>query len=288
MGFAEVEELINDTERGASELAADAAQALHHLDREEAEMYLVELLKERRAMAPFINLANEFFLAVEKGKDHRPACKSFYERLSTSKKKIVEKSAELMEREEYSHVSTLSYSSTVVKALERSEEVTVFESRPKKEGRKTAEQLASETTVNYWIDAGMNKALKEVEAVFVGADSVSAHSFTNKIGTYLLVLSAHRNNIPVHVLADTTKYLPEGFTTAVEELHPSEEVWPHQNENIRVHNDYFEPVPLDAHDGLYFVTERGIFDREGAAEEIEKKKVSNGLKKHHPENGVEG
>ncbi|MEF8873813.1 MAG: hypothetical protein V5A88_03970 [Candidatus Thermoplasmatota archaeon] len=281
MEFRPVEEIIDDTEKGASELAVDAARALQHLDEKEAEDYVTRLIKNRGSMTPLVNLANEFFLALEKGEDHQDVSKRFMERIQTAKEKLIENAERIMKKQGLAHVATLSYSSTAVETLANSEEVTVFESRPKKEGRKTAENLAPDTKVNYWVDAAVMKGLKGVDAVMVGADTITKDLFINKIGTSLLVLGAKRYRIPVYVLADTTKYLPEGLQALEEELHPSEEVWQTDEENIQVQNDYFEAVPLDLYSELNFITEDGPLKREGVKREVDGKELSQALRAYH-------
>lgn len=279
MEYRSVEEIIDDTEKGASELAVDAALALQHLDEKEAEEYVTKLIKNRGTMTPLVNLANEFFLALEKGKDHHRISKRFMERIQTAKEDVVEKTEKVLEKEELAHVATLSYSSTVVESLTSAEEVTVFESRPKKEGRKTAENLAQDKKIHYWVDAGMMEGSESADAVIVGADTVTSDFFVNKLGTYPLVLCAEERDLPVYVAADTTKYLPKGLAHPVGESHPSREVLESRKNNIEVHNEYFEEVPLTYED-IYLISEEGVMDKETLSNLMEEKEVSNRLKQY--------
>lgn len=260
MEYRSAKEIINDTEKGASELAVEAAESLGSLEEEEAEEYAAALIKNRRAMTPLVNLANQVLTSIKKGDDHRWASKRFKDRLKRAKDETVKEAKGVIKKDSISHIATLSYSSTVVETLKAADEVTVFESRPKREGRKTAETLSKYTIVHYWIDAAVVKGLKGVDAVMVGADTVTKDMFINKLGTYPLVLSADLENVPVYVLADTSKFLPLGQEGSEKEKHEPEEVWQSGSEYIKVHNDYFESVPLDEDFELSIITEQGIVD----------------------------
>ncbi|GEM_PF-1641609 len=267
-------EIINDTEKGASELALEAAESLGALDEEEAEEYAAALIKNRRAMTSLINLANQVLTSIKKGEDHRWASKRFKGRLKRAKDKVVKEAKGVIEKDSISHIATLSYSSTVVETLKAADEVTVFESRPKREGRKTAETISKYTIVHYWIDAAVVKGLDGADAVMVGADTVTEDLFINKIGTYPLVLSADLENVPVYVLADTSKFLPKGLEVKEKEKHGPEEVWSSDSEYIKVHNDYFESVPLDNRFEIYLVTEQGMIKGDKAKELTREKDVA--------------
>lgn len=279
MELRSAEEIIEDTEKGASELAVDAAKTLHHLEEKEAEKYVTKLIKNRSALRPLVNLANEFFLAIEEGRDHQKASKRFIDRIERGKKDIVENAKKILKEKDLDHAATLSYSSTVVKILTHFEEVTVFESRPEKEGRKTAEKLPQNIKLHYWADPGMMKALEDVDAVIVGADTVTSTFFVNKLGTYPLVMCAKEYGLPIYVAADITKYLPEDLIFSVEESHPKKEVWDTRKTNIEVHNEYFEGVPL-AYDDIYLISGKGVIDEETLSKLMDNKEISTSLKQH--------
>ncbi len=283
MGFRSAEEIVKDKEKGASELAVDAAETLKHLEEKEAEEYITKIIKNRGTITPLVNLANEFFLAVEKGRDHQDVSNDFVEGIRSAKEDVVENAKMILKDENLSHLATLSYSSTVVETLVHAEEVTVFESRPKREGRKTAEKLPQNIKINYWVDAGMMKASEDVDAVLVGADTVTSDFFVNKLGTHPLVTCVKECGLPVYVAADTTKYLPDDLTFPIGERHPGEEVWDADTDkiNVEVHNQYFEAVPL-THDHIYLISEEGVIDEGTLSNLTEQKEVSSRLKRDFP------
>ncbi len=108
--------------------------------------------------------------------------------------------------------------------------VLVDETRPRLQGaRLTAWELQ-----NYGISheiitdnaAGHFLRSGEVSSVFVGADRVAANGdVANKIGTYMLALAAHDNNVPFYCAVPTSTIdlqLPSGDRIPIEERDPAE------------------------------------------------------------------
>lgn len=273
---------MNDTEKGAAELAADAARSVTGLKEDEVGDYLKELLEGRAVMSPLVNLANEIFLAIEKGEDHREAAEDFLSLVRNGSERAARKCADILKGKNYRTVLTISYSSTVIDALKDVDKVIVLESRPAREGRKTAKILAREgVEIGYWVDAGMCKALEKVDAVLVGADTVAKDGFLNKLGTRPLSICAEKADIPFYVVCDSTKILPDTIPTTEGEEHPGEEVWSTSDidgrENIRVMNDYFE---LTEWKEQKLITEDGLV--KDIERKVKEKEVSKGVLKFHP------
>jgi len=282
MRSREASAIVNDTEKGAAELAADAARSVAGLEKDEVQDYLKELLEGRAVMSPLVNLANEIFLAIEEGEDHREAAEDFLDLIDKGGEKASKICADILKDEECRKVLTLSYSSTVVKALKSTDKVIVLESRPAKEGRKTAEILAkSGVKVEYWVDAGMCKALEKVDAVLVGADTVAVDGFLNKLGTRPLSICAEKAGIPFYVVCDSTKILLDAIPAPDGEECPAEEVWSTSDidgrDNIKVMNDYFELTEWD---------KQKLITEDGAVKDIERKvkekEVSKGVLRFYP------
>lgn len=274
MSYRKARDIIEDTEKGAAELAEDAAESISELGPEEIKDYLIEILQGRHVMTPLVNLVNEIFLAMDRGDDPVEAADEFSSEIEADKKEAAERASHLLEG--YEHLITLSHSSTVLRVLEESEKVTVLESRPLMEGRRTALQLyKKDVKVKYWVDAGVAKALEGAEAVLVGADAMNKYGFVNKIGTTVLALAGQKKDKPIFVVSDTSKILPDGVPLPKGEEHPPGEVWTPQV-GIEVKNDYFEFTEW-SHCRL--VTEDGEVDD---IDTLEKKDVSDTLLKHHP------
>jgi len=66
----------------------------------------------------------------------------------------------------------------------------------------------------------------QAQKVFFGADRVAANGdVANKIGTYMLSLAAHANDVPVYAVVPTSTIdmaLPTGGSIPIEERDPSE------------------------------------------------------------------
>ncbi len=108
--------------------------------------------------------------------------------------------------------------------------VLVDETRPRLQGARLTAWELKQYGIPYEIisdgAAGHFLSRGEVAACFVGADRVAANGdVANKIGTYMLALAAHDNNVPFYVVAPTSSVdlsLPLGADIPVEERDPGE------------------------------------------------------------------
>lgn len=108
--------------------------------------------------------------------------------------------------------------------------VLVDETRPRLQGaRLTAWELA-QYGISYEIiadnAAGYMLRTGQANKVFFGADRVAANGdVANKIGTYMLALAAHANDVPVYLVAPSSTVdfdLPDGRRIPIEERDPGE------------------------------------------------------------------
>lgn len=102
------------------------------------------------------------------------------------------------------------------------------------------------------VDALSSYCIGKSGMVVLGADSVYAGGFINKIGSLNLCMAAELYNVPVYVIIDSRK-IAKG-NPVEEHAKPSKEVL--QNSNLKVVNFYFELVP-HAYITKY-VTEEGL------------------------------
>ncbi len=279
MGFRSASKIVNDTEKGASELLTDAIESLKKLEKDEIEGYLDTLIKNRYSMTPLLNLANRTFLSIDKGKQIDPELESFEKEFVSKKRKVIDEMKNLLDQRDFDKVLTFSYSSTVLESLSELEKVVILESRPKKEGRVLAENLSDEDVkVEFWIDAGMCKAMDKVDCVVVGSDTISVEGFLNKIGTRPLAVLAKELDKEFFVTADSSKILPSKIPVSRKEKHPPREVW-NTEKNIQVKNDYFELTSLRRGK---FVTENGLVNSKKIKKLAKEKEVSDRLIRSHP------
>ncbi|MBS3782261.1 MAG: hypothetical protein KGY66_02305 [Candidatus Thermoplasmatota archaeon] len=279
MAFRSAEEIVKDDRKGAAKLLRDALESLRKLEKDEIESYLKTLVKKRYSMTPLVNLANQIFLSLEQGEEIDSILEDVEKDLLSRSQEASVEMRKLIKSKDHAEILTLSYSSTVIQTLSTVEKVTVLESRPKKEGKITAKKLSDEEIeVEYWIDAGMCKALERVDCAVVGADTISKKGFLNKIGTRPLAIISESLEKEFYVAADSSKILPSEIPPPKGETHPTEEVWDNQDDII-VRNDYFEQTQLKRAE---FVTENGHIKAEDIRDIAEEKEVSKRLLRIHP------
>ncbi|MXR22192.1 ribose 1,5-bisphosphate isomerase [Halobacterium bonnevillei] len=147
-------------------------------------------------------------------------------------------------------------------------EAVVKETRPRKQGHITAEQLREwDVPVTMVVDNAARRYLDDVDHVVVGADSIAADgSVINKIGTSLLAVSARERGVPIMVAAQTLKLHPDTLTghTVEIEMRDETEVLSDAERadlgDVDVENPAFDVTPPRYVDAI--VTERGQFPPE--------------------------
>ena len=154
-------------------------------------------------------------------------------------------------------------------------EAVVKETRPRKQGHITAEQLREwGVPVTLFVDNAARRYLDRVDHVLVGADSIAADgSVINKIGTSGLAVNARDRGVPIMVAAQTIKLHPgtlTGHTVEIENRDETEVLSDADRETITggnaddpdlvVENPAFDVTPPRYVDAI--VTERGQFPPE--------------------------
>lgn len=95
--------------------------------------------------------------------------------------------------------------------------------------------------------------------VVVGADTITADHFVNNVGTFSLLLAAHRIGIPTYVVATSDKVLGSHLTglhrPGGKESELPEE-WRDLDVTLKLQRELFEAVPLDLLTGI--ITEDGV------------------------------
>jgi len=134
--------------------------------------------------------------------------------------------------------------------------VLVDETRPRLQGaRLTAWELEqygipyeiiSDNTSGYFLKAG------KAQKVFFGADRVAANGdVANKIGTYMLSLAAHDNDVPAYSVVPTSTVdlsLPHGDLIPIEERDPEEVL------GLEFHGERVAPIEAEARNIAFDVT----------------------------------
>ena len=147
-------------------------------------------------------------------------------------------------------------------------EAVVKETRPRKQGHITADQLREwNVPVTMVVDNAARRYLDDVDHVLVGADSIAADgSVINKIGTSMLAVSARERGVPVMVAAQTLKLHPDTLTGHTVEIEMRDETEVLSDDaraemgDVDVENPAFDVTPPRYVDAI--VTERGQFPPE--------------------------
>jgi len=159
---------------------------------------------------------------------------------------------------------TLSSSETVLRALMaawrrgRLAAVVVAESRPGCEGVATARRLGAQgIPVRVVVDALAPAAVREVDAVVVGADAVTAVAVWNKCGTFAVALAARALRRPFLVVTVEDRLLPVPLARRLRlpDAEPSA-ILRRPPPGVAVVNRLFEATPLALTTRV--VTERGV------------------------------
>lgn len=134
--------------------------------------------------------------------------------------------------------------------------VLVDETRPRLQGaRLTAWELEQYGIPYEIITDNMSGYLLrtgQAQKVFFGADRVTANGdVANKIGTYMLALAAHANDVPVYCVVPSSTIdlsLPSGDCIPIEERDPSEVL------DIQIHGERVMPEGAQARNPAFDVT----------------------------------
>ena len=194
----------------------------------------------------------------------------YYEMLQISKKKIAEIGVRRFPENNKKFVVMTHCHSTLVTAIlleaqrqGKNFKVINTETQPKLQGRKTVhELLEAGIEVIHVVDSAMRWAVRrfQVKLILIGADSITSEgTIINKIGSRLLALVAHEENIPFYVCTPLLKYNPETNLGLLEtiEMRDPKEVWQNAPEGVKIVNPAFETVSRRYIDGI--ITEAGIF-----------------------------
>lgn len=134
--------------------------------------------------------------------------------------------------------------------------VLVDETRPRLQGARLTAWELEQYGIPYEVItdnmAGYMLHTGKANKVFFGADRVAANGdVANKIGTYMLSLAAHANNVPVYAVVPTSTIdleLPDGDCIPIEERDPSEVL------DIQIHGERVMPEGAHARNPSFDVT----------------------------------
>jgi ribose 1,5-bisphosphate isomerase len=229
-----VERVRKDEIGGAADTAKEVIDALAALVRDskakdtkalvaEIDEAVLDIMRVMPSLAPPINAIHQFVSCVEQGEvdgadldGMKSALKEtrdqFFAWAENALDKVAQYGAEKVSDGDrvfmYSMSSTVWRIFKVAKEQGKAFEVVVTESRPGNEGLWTVTEMDKlGIPVSVSIDACIGELIPDCDAVFVGADVISAsgHALC-KMGTYPSALVAKASGTPFYIAADTLKF----------------------------------------------------------------------------------
>jgi ribose 1,5-bisphosphate isomerase len=232
--FEIVERVRKDEIGGAADTAKEVIDALSAMVRDsqakdvnalvaEIDEAVLDIMRVMPSLAPPINALHQFVSTTEQceseglGLDGMKAAlqetrDAFFAWAENALDRVAQYGAEKVSNGDrvfmYSMSSTVWRIFKVAKEQGKEFEVLVTESRPGNEGLWTVTEMDKlGIPVAVSIDACIGELIPECDAVFVGADVISAsgHALC-KMGTYPSALVAKASGIPFYIAADTLKF----------------------------------------------------------------------------------
>ena len=275
-----IQQIKADNSSGASILTHEAAETLKllakesvQLDEEKFTEVLYKtgggLIKAQPTMAPIFSLVNAVLDEFKEFQGNTAfqekklpeICDKYIDNQKEAEDRMRKKAAGVIRNGHT--IMTHSFSNSVLETMKeafqakRQFQVICTESRPANEGVTMAQELAKiGIKVELVTDAAVTLMINKVNSVFVGADAVNEHTFTNKTGTCQLALAAQATQAVFYVLCTSSKLLPIDAGLPRQPLKPASEILLNPPENITPVNYYYEHTPIRYCDG--FITENGI------------------------------
>lgn len=264
--------------QGAENIAVAGVKAFAEKLRETddtAKLYIyISELSSLRVTEPALKNALQYcFLNFKKDPNVAETVIKYF---ADAKEKIAEIGAKKIQNGMtiFTHCHASTVTAILIKAWKGGKKFTVrnTETRPRYQGRKTAEELAKVgIPVIHGVDSTGRIALKECDLFLFGADAITTEgNVVNKIGTTMFAEFANMYQIPVYSCTNSWKFDPatiDGADEPIEERSPAE-VWENPPAGVKIINPAFELTPADKINGI--ITELGVFKPETLVMEITK------------------
>ena len=184
----------------------------------------------------------------------------------SAKNKIANSGSSLIENGAtyLTHCHSTSVTGLFIKAAKEGKKFQVIttETRPKFQGRKTANDLLSSglDNVTMIVDNLASSLIlenkKNIKGIFIGSDLLSQHGFVNKIGSLGIAFMALQKQIPVFAASSLLKYDPQDYQNDFIEERPSSEIWSDPPEKLKFYSPAFDFIPY--YENITLITEAGL------------------------------
>lgn len=216
------------------------------------------LIKARPTAVHIVNVLSEL-----KKSSTREKIDSLIKEIEESKESIARHGQNLIKNNfiVHTHCHSTEALAVIKKAAEKKKfTVVVDETRPKKQGLKTANELSKIRNIKviFITDDAAGLMLSPFlepndDMIIVGCDSMRKEGFVNKIGTYLLAIAAKEQSVPLYVAGSRFK-LDRRKKIKIEMRNPSEVCCPMKN--VKIINPAFDITPWKFVTGV--ITEKGV------------------------------
>jgi ribose 1,5-bisphosphate isomerase len=282
--------------QGARNVAITAIKAIEELTAkskaQNKAQFMNELFKARnilfssRETEPLMrNAVRQIIHEVERSKEKEPkelatlvhrTANQFLQNLETSKKRIAEIGSKRIKSS--SRILTHCHSSTVTHIFERAKkegkqfEIICTETRPRFQGRITAQELIDlDIKTTMIVDSAVRFFINKVDLVMVGADAITSEgNIINKIGTSLIALAANEARTPFYVISELLKFDPStvyGDYEKIEERNPNE-IWAEAPSKLKIRNPAFDITRRNYIHGI--ICEEGVISPHSVLEVVRK------------------
>ena len=209
---------------------------------------------------------------------------SFVELSSNAVEAIAKIGAKRVEKGDVllTHCNSSAAVGIIKEAHAQGKDIKVFatESRPWRQGLLTVKELSDAgVDVTLIIDSAVRAVMKDIDKVFVGADTVTSNgALINKVGTSQLALAANEARVPFSVCTETYKFSPMtifGDMVKIEERDCGEVVKLDEiPKGVKVYNPVFDTTPAKYIDAM--ITELGVFSP-GSVYEVMIRQLGNDI-----------
>ena len=277
MEYQETIDKIKSLEiQGAERIAVAAVKAFAiKLAETKDKKKLIQYYEELKATRPTEpGLRNALRYCLDNFESHPNVTDFVINHFAKSKEKIAEYGSKKIQDGmivfTHCHSSTVAAIILEAKAQGKNFEVYNTETRPRFQGRITAEKFAKHgIPVTHFVDSAGRSMMRKADLFLFGCDAITSEGkLINKIGTEMLADEARNCKISAYSCTNSWKFEAKtifGYEEQIEERN-KDEVWENPPQGIKIYNPAFEITEPDMFSGV--ITEIGVYKPESLVQSI--------------------